>query len=53
MDSQQAEFYLLSNGKVIGHGKKHMLLSGLRAYDQEVIDTMVEQYHASKADYQA
>ena len=47
------EFDLLSNGKVIGHGKKHMLLSGLRAYDQEVIDTMVEQYHASKADYQA
>ena len=47
------EFDLLSNGDVIGHGKKHMLLSGLRPYEQDVIDAMVNQYHESKASYQA
>jgi len=46
------EFDLLSNGKVIGHGKKHMLLSGLRSYEQESIDAMVNQYHESKVSYQ-
>lgn len=46
------EFDLLSNGDVIGHGKKHMLLSGLRSYEQESIDTMVNQYRESKKSYQ-
>ena len=45
------EFDLLSDNKVIGHGKKHMLLSGLRAYQQDAIDAMVQQYHKSKASY--
>ena len=47
------EFDLLSGDKVIGHGKKHMLLSGLRTYEQETIDAMVNQYHESKKNYQA
>lgn len=47
------EFDLLSNNKVIGHGKKHMLLSGLRAYEQDSIDAMIKQYYGSKANYQA
>ncbi|WP_019027147.1 DUF3581 family protein [Colwellia piezophila] len=47
------EFDLLSNDKVIGHGKKHMLLSGLRPYEQETIDAMVSQYRESKASYLA
>ncbi len=47
------EFDLLSNGDVIGHGKKHMLLSGLRAYEQEAIDAMVNQYRESKRNYQS
>ncbi|MBU2870175.1 DUF3581 family protein [Colwellia sp. E2M01] len=47
------EFDLLSNDQIIGHGKKHMLLSGLRSYEQEVIDTMVNQYRESKANYKA
>ena len=46
------EFDLLSNDKIIGHGKKHMLLSGLRSYEQESIDAMVNQYRESKANYQ-
>jgi hypothetical protein len=47
------EFDLLSNEKVIGRGKKHMLLSGLRSYEQETIDTMVNQYRESKLNYQS
>ena len=47
------EFDLLSNGEVIGHGKKHMLLSGLRSYEQESIDAMINQYRESKKYYQA
>jgi len=42
-------FNLTSNGKKIGHGKKHMLLSGLRPYEQSVIDTIVEEYNNKKA----
>jgi len=47
------EFDLLSNDKVIGRGKKHMLLSGLRSYEQETIDAMVNQYRESKISYQS
>ncbi|TYK66043.1 DUF3581 family protein [Colwellia echini] len=47
------EFDLLSGDEVIGHGKKHMLLSGLRSYEQEVIDSMVNEYRESKANYKA
>jgi len=43
------EFDLLSGDEVIGHGKKHMLLSGLREYCQDTIDLVVEQYNQSKA----
>lgn len=46
------EFDLLSEGEIVGHGKKHMLLSGIREYEQTVIDAMVSQYHQSKIDYQ-
>lgn len=45
------EFDLLSDNNVIGHGKKHMLLSGLRAYQQDSIDAMVKQYRDSKESY--
>ncbi|MBL4908836.1 MAG: DUF3581 domain-containing protein [Alteromonadaceae bacterium] len=45
------EFDLLSNNEVIGHGKKHMLLSGLRDYCQDTITQVVEQYNHSKAEF--
>jgi len=45
------EFDLISEGEVVGHGKKHMLLSGLREYCQDNIDIMVAQYKNSKANY--
>jgi len=47
------EFDLISEGEIVGHGKKHMLLSGLRDYCQDNIDAMVEQYKNSKAHYSA
>lgn len=46
-------FNLISNNTVIGHGRKHMLLSGLREYNQEVIDNIVEKYNKSKLAYVA
>lgn len=45
------EFDLISDGEIVGHGKKHMLLSGLREYNQENIDTLVAQYKESKVAY--
>lgn len=45
------EFDLVSEGEIVGHGKKHMLLSGLREYCQENVDTMVAQYNNSKSAY--
>ena len=44
-------FDLISEGKKIGSGKKHMILSGLRPYDQAVIDDIVEGYNETKATY--
>jgi len=44
-------FDLITDGKVIGHGKKHMLLSGLRDYDQVTINTIIDKYNESKAQY--
>jgi len=46
-------FDLIANGKTIGHGKKHMLLSGLRPYEQEVIDGIIEVYNNKKSNYLA
>lgn len=45
------EFDLISEGEVVGHGKKHMLLSGLREYCQDSVDAMVMQYKESKSNY--
>lgn len=42
-------FNLVSHGKKVGHGKKHMLLSGLRPYEQSVIDGIVAEYNNKKA----
>lgn len=45
-------FDLISEGEVVGHGKKHMLLSGLREFDQETMDNIANDYNAMKAAYQ-
>ncbi len=46
-------FDLVSQGKIIGHGKKFMLLSGLREYCQDTIDNIVAEYRQTKAQYVA
>jgi hypothetical protein len=46
-------FDLVSQGIVIGHGKKFMLLSGLRDYCQETIDNIVARYNNNKVQYLA
>ncbi len=47
------KFIVKSDGNSIGRGEKTMVLSGLRPYDQDKVDTMVANYMASKQEYQA
>lgn len=42
-------FNLVADNKIIGNGKKHMLLSGLRPYEQETIDEIIDIYNNKKA----
>lgn len=42
------EFSLLDSGEVVGKGKKTMVLSSLRPFDEGVIAQLVEEYSASK-----
>jgi hypothetical protein len=44
-------FNLISAGKIIGHGKKHMILSGLRPYEQNKIDEIISSYNIKKSHY--
>jgi hypothetical protein len=41
-------FSITSNGEQVGQGRKSMVLSGLREYDQTSIDQLVSNYDASK-----
>ncbi|MEW6998952.1 DUF3581 family protein [Colwelliaceae bacterium BS250] len=45
------KFDLLSDGKVVGHGVKFMVLSGLREYDKTVMDKVNSDYYAIKNAY--
>jgi hypothetical protein len=45
----QLHFDLNDGGRKIGTGLKKLVLSGLREYEQIAIDSMCEQYYASKA----
>ncbi len=44
-------FNILAAGKVVGCGEKNFLLSGLRAYEAEAMDTLVKNYEATKESY--
>lgn len=46
-------FNLVTDGKIIGNGKKHMLLSGLRPYEQEIINEIIAIYNDKKAAFVA
>ena len=42
---------LCCNGQKVGKGQKKMVLSGLREYEQDKIDSMIEMYHVNKSRY--
>ncbi|WP_043529661.1 DUF3581 domain-containing protein [Litchfieldella xinjiangensis] len=46
------EFDLTSNGNVIGHGSKKLVVSGLRDYDADAMDAIVEEFYRLKAYYE-
>lgn len=46
-------FNFMSDGQKIGTGEKRMVISGLREYDQAVIDELVTFYSTRKDDYLA
>lgn len=46
-------FEIASDEKVIGHGKKKLIISGMREYDHDTINAFTENYLARMADYQA
>lgn len=45
------DFRLVADGKVVGRGDKSMVLSGLRPYEAETIDQLVDDYARRKASH--
>lgn len=41
-------FNLVDGGEIVGRGKKHMLLSGLREYDKDIVTSAIAIYNNSK-----
>ena len=46
--SVELAFNLADGGEIVGRGKKHMLLSGLREYDKDIIASAIVTYNDSK-----
>jgi len=44
-------FNVMSEGKIVGQGEKHLLLSGLRPFEKPVMDELSSNYEATKAAY--
>jgi len=42
------KFIVSANGKAVGHGEKNIVLSGLREYEQDKIDVLVQDYNNRK-----
>lgn len=51
--SVELAFHLEEGGEIVGRGKKHMLLSGLREYDEDVVVSAIATYNRSKAVFAA
>lgn len=45
------EFLLKASEKIVGRGEKNMILSGLRAFDADKVETLVSGYNAQKQAY--
>ena len=46
-------YLLQAEGQTIGRGQKQMVLSGLREFEQEKIDQLIDEYNRTKAEYVA
>ena len=44
-------FNLKTAGTIIGRGEKHMVVSGLRPYDQAIVDGVIAEYSQRKQNY--
>jgi hypothetical protein len=51
--SVELAFHLEDAGEIVGRGRKHMLLSGLREYDEETLATAIATYNDSKKAFAA
>lgn len=51
--SVELAFHLEAGGEIVGRGKKHMLLSGLREYDEAVVASAIATYNQGKAAFAA
>lgn len=51
--SVELAFHLEDGGEIVGRGKKHMLLSGLREYDEDVVASAIATYNRSKTAFAA
>ena len=45
------KFDFLDQGQIIGRGEKQLIISGLRPYEQAVVDDLIAQYDSWKAAY--
>ena len=41
-------FNLVDGGEIVGRGKKHLLVSGLREYEEDIMTAAIDQYNADK-----
>jgi hypothetical protein len=44
-------FNFTSDGEIIGHGEKHMVIGGLKEFDQQAMDELVTNYNRMKERY--
>lgn len=51
--SVELAFHLEDGGEVVGRGKKHMLLSGLLAYDEDIVKGAITTFNNGKAAFAA
>ncbi len=49
--SVELAFHLEDGGEIVGRGKKHMLLSGLREYDEDIVASTITTYNDRKRAY--
>jgi hypothetical protein len=51
--SVELAFHLADGSEIVGHGKKHMLLSGLRDYDEAIVSSAIVSYNNGKKAFTA